>query len=31
MNKAKNHFVKWLRDNNADNIDGLKENPSSDE
>lgn len=31
MNKAKNHFVKWLKDNNADNIDGLTDNPSSEE
>tara|TARA_R110000796_G_scaffold97757_1_gene204993 strand:+ start:2854 stop:3129 length:276 start_codon:yes stop_codon:yes gene_type:complete len=31
MNKAKNAFVKWLKDNNADNIDGLKDQPSDNE
>ena len=27
MNKAKNAFVKWLKNNNADNVDGLKDQP----
>ena len=31
MNKAKNAFVKWLKENNADNIDGLDTQPSNDE
>ncbi len=31
MNKAKNAFVKWLKDNNADNIDGLKDQPSDND
>ena len=31
MNKAKNALVKWLKDNNADNIDGLKDQPSDNE
>jgi hypothetical protein len=31
MNKAKNAFVKWLKDNNATDIDGLKDNPSDNE
>lgn len=31
MNKAKNAFVKWLKDNNADYIDGLNDQPSDDE
>lgn len=30
MNKAKNAFVKWLKDNKATNIDGL-DGPLSDE
>ena len=30
MNKAKNAFVKWLKENNADDIDGLSDNPSPD-
>ena len=28
MNKAKNAFVKWLKDNNATGIDGLEDQPS---
>lgn len=31
MNKAKNAFVKWLKENNADNIDGLKDKPSDND
>jgi len=31
MNKAKNAFVNWLKENNADNVDGLKDKPSDEE
>jgi len=31
MNKAKNAFVSWLNENNADNVDGLKDKPSDEE
>lgn len=31
MNKAKNAFVKWLKDNKADNIDGLNDQVSDNE
>ena len=31
MNKAKNAYVKWLKENRADNIDGLKDHPSDNE
>jgi len=27
MNKAKNAFVKWLKDNGGTDIDGLKDEP----
>ncbi len=31
MNKAKNDFVKWLKDNNATDIDGANDNPTDNE
>lgn len=31
MNKAKNAFVKWLKENNADNVDGLNDKPNCEE
>lgn len=31
MNKAKNAFVKWLKDNKATEIDGLNDEPTDNE
>jgi hypothetical protein len=31
MNKAKNTFVKWLKENKATDFDGLKDQPTDDE
>lgn len=31
MNKAKNAFVKWLKENGATHFDGLHDNPSCEE
>jgi len=31
MNKAKNSFVNWLKNNNATDFDGLKDKPSDNE
>lgn len=31
MNRAKNAFVKWLKDNKATDFDGLNDNPSCKE
>ena len=31
MNKAKNAFVNWLKNNDATNFDGLKDDPSCEE